>query len=231
MRHMSFAQPNGIRRPSRSAIALLTSGICETIATGSPRNSSCRPRRRCKDRERAGTSCSSRHRSGHESAAPCPAATSPRTWRRARENSIARPAMRRQKIDRFRKSRRFDVAAVVRRRTIGAHDMRLVETFDEDAGLVIDHEAERSLHAAHALGPQILSGTIEQCREKLAVVYALQEAEMPRRVVVFREMRVVDHAGDASDRHAIARGDERADVILLHERRFLLVEGPMHLVP
>lgn len=50
----------------------------------------------------------------------------------------------------FFETRRFYVAAVIGRRVVGPHHVRLIEPFDENARLVIDRQAERTLHATHA---------------------------------------------------------------------------------
>ena len=49
-------------------------------------------------------------------------------------------------------------------------------------------------------------------------------------IIVFGKMRPVHHAGDASDRNTVAVGDESAHIVFPNERRFSLVESPVHLI-
>lgn len=94
--------------------------------------------------------------------------------------------------------------------------MRLVETLNENAGLVVDRQAERPLRPAHALAAQIIASALEQRGKKGGVIDALQQTKMPGCVVVFRQMRVVDDAGDAPDWRAIAKRHKSADIVLLN---------------
>ncbi len=78
------------------------------------------------------------------------------------------------------------------------HEGRAVEAVDQEAGLVIDRQAERAGDPSHALlGEPCLGGTC-QGGEDRRVVLGLDEAEMTGRVLIALQVPAVHLGRDAA---------------------------------
>ncbi len=103
--------------------------------------------------------------------------------------------------------------------------MGFVEARDQQAGFVVDRQAERPAHDPHAPAAKEAFRGVEQRVEHGRVVDRLDEAEIAAGVVEFLQMRGFDRRDDPADRLAVAEGDERLHHVLAPERRAPRAEG------
>ena len=108
---------------------------------------------------------------------------------------------------------------VIGRRVIGPDDMRRVEAVDQQSGLVVDRQAERSANDQHAVAAKELFGGVEQRIERGRVVDRVDETEKAAGVVELPDMRGLDRRDDPADRLAVPERDERLHDVLAAERR------------
>ena len=111
------------------------------------------------------------------------------------------------------------MSRIVRRRVVGANDVRLIEAMNQQAALVIDVQAERTANDPHPLGAEEFLGFGEQRREDGVIVDRIDEAEETAIVLVSRQMCAVDRGDDPPDGEAVAEGDEWLNSVHAHEGR------------